>query len=71
MALNTVADMLRCAQKAGLSNVDRAIAFYLTHVTTNEDKFLKDLYSLGLDTEAAGAMTVEAAVAKYIKNVVA
>lgn len=71
MALNTVEDMLRCAQKARLPNVDKGIAHYLTHVTTNETKFLEELYRLGLDTEASGNMTIEAAAAKYIKNVVA
>lgn len=71
MAVDTVEDMIRVGKKAGLSSVDRAIGFYLANFVKDEDKFLEEIYKLELDTEEAGALTLEAAEQKYFKKVIA
>lgn len=61
--------MLECAKKANLSNVDRAIGFYLTHLVKNEVTFLEDLYKHELDTEENGYLSIDEAIKLTTKKV--
>lgn len=65
--MDTVLDMLNKGILNKCLTVDACIGLYLKKFVKDEEKFLSELYDLGLHTEAEGNISPQVAKAKYFK----